>query len=165
MPGARVESLGREDPLEWEMAPHSRILAWKIPWTEEHGGLQSMGSQRVGHFWVTNNSDTSEWLTIDLQGCVNFCCRAKWFSYICIFFFFILLSIIVYLRILNIASWFLLQRVYSSLPIWEAWFQQQWGRGLLALRDLGSNYSGSTNWSWARRLNSSLFHFFCQPVI
>ena len=45
----RVQSLGREDPLEKEMATHPSILAWKIPWTEEPGGLQSMGSQRVGH--------------------------------------------------------------------------------------------------------------------
>ena len=44
-----VRSLGREDPLEKEMAPHSSILAWRIPWMEEPGGLQSMGSQRVGH--------------------------------------------------------------------------------------------------------------------
>ena len=40
---------GREDPLEKEMATHSHILAWKIPWTEEPGGLQFMGSRRVGH--------------------------------------------------------------------------------------------------------------------
>ena len=45
----RVRSLGWEDPLEKEMATHSGILAWRIPWTEEPGGLQSMGSQRVGH--------------------------------------------------------------------------------------------------------------------
>ena len=45
----RVQSLGWEDPLEKEMATHSSILAWKIPWTEEPGGLQSMGLQRVGH--------------------------------------------------------------------------------------------------------------------
>ena len=44
-----VQSLGQEDPLEKEMATHSNILAWRIPWTEEPGGLQSMGSQRVGH--------------------------------------------------------------------------------------------------------------------
>ena len=42
-----VRSLGREDTLKNEMATHSRILAWKIPWTEEPSGLQSMGSQRV----------------------------------------------------------------------------------------------------------------------
>ena len=44
-----VLSLGREDPLEKEMATHSSVLAWSIPWMEEPGGLQSMGSQRVGH--------------------------------------------------------------------------------------------------------------------
>ena len=49
-----VRSLGREDPLEKEMATHSSTLAWKIPWMEEHGRLQSMGSQRVGHDWVTS---------------------------------------------------------------------------------------------------------------
>ena len=45
----QVQSLGWEDPLEKEMATHSSILAWKISWTEEPGGLQSMGLQRVGH--------------------------------------------------------------------------------------------------------------------
>ena len=45
----RVQSLGQEDPLEKEMATHSSALAWKILWTEEPGGLQSMGSQRVRH--------------------------------------------------------------------------------------------------------------------
>ena len=49
-----VRSLGQEDPLEKEMAAHSSILAWKISWTEEPGGLQSVGSQRVGHDWATN---------------------------------------------------------------------------------------------------------------
>ena len=44
-----VQSLDREDPLEKEMATHYSTLAWKIPWMEEPGGLQSMGSQRVGH--------------------------------------------------------------------------------------------------------------------
>ena len=48
-----VPSLGQEDPLEKEMATHSSVLAWKIPWMEEPGGLQSMGSQRVGHNSVT----------------------------------------------------------------------------------------------------------------
>ena len=45
----RVRSLGGEDPLEEGMATHSSILAWRIPWTEEPGGLQSMGSHRVQH--------------------------------------------------------------------------------------------------------------------
>ena len=48
-----LRSLGREDPLEKAMATHSSILAWEIPWTEEPGGLQSMGSQRVGHILAT----------------------------------------------------------------------------------------------------------------
>ena len=45
----QVQFLGWEDPLEEDMTIHSRILAWRIPWTEEPGGLQSMGSQGVGH--------------------------------------------------------------------------------------------------------------------
>ena len=49
MQETRVQTLGQEDSLEKEMAPHSSILAWKIPWTEESGRLQSMGSQRVRH--------------------------------------------------------------------------------------------------------------------
>ena len=44
-----VRALGWEDPLEKRMATHSSILAWEIPWTEEPGGIQSMGSQRMGH--------------------------------------------------------------------------------------------------------------------
>ena len=47
--GDRVQSLDWEDPLEEEMAIHSSILAWKIPWTEEPGGLQSIALQMVGH--------------------------------------------------------------------------------------------------------------------
>ena len=49
MQESRVLSLGQEGPLEKGMAPHSSILAWKISWTEESGGLQYMGLQRVGH--------------------------------------------------------------------------------------------------------------------
>ena len=49
MQETQVQSLGREDLLEKEIAPHSSILAWKIPWMEEPGELQSMGLQRVGH--------------------------------------------------------------------------------------------------------------------
>ena len=49
MQETQVQCLGREDPLEKEMATHSSILACRIPWTKEPGGLQSMGSQRAGH--------------------------------------------------------------------------------------------------------------------
>ena len=51
---AQLQSLGWEDPLEKDLATHSSILAWRIPRTEEPGGLWSMGSQRVGHDCVTN---------------------------------------------------------------------------------------------------------------
>ena len=50
MQETQVQFLGREDTLEKGMATHSSILAWRIPWTEEPGGLQSTGSQRVGHY-------------------------------------------------------------------------------------------------------------------
>ena len=51
----QVQFLGWEDPLEEEMTAHSNILAWKIPWTEEPDRLESQGSQRVGHNWVTKH--------------------------------------------------------------------------------------------------------------
>ena len=76
---SRVPSLGREDPLQKRVATHSRILAWKIPWTQEPGGLQSIGSHRVGHDW----SDLA--LTTALQKCqlgLGFC-----FVSFCIFLY------------------------------------------------------------------------------
>ena len=59
MQETQVRSLGQENPLEKEMATHSSIHAWKIPWTEEPGRLQSTGSQRVGHDWATSLRFTS----------------------------------------------------------------------------------------------------------
>ena len=56
----QVWSLGHKDSLEKEMATHSSILAWKIPWTEEFGRLPSMGSQRVRHGWATNTNYTQK---------------------------------------------------------------------------------------------------------
>ena len=53
---SQVPSLGREDPLEKEMTTHSSTLAWRIPWREEPGRLQSMGSLRVGRDWATSLS-------------------------------------------------------------------------------------------------------------
>ena len=61
----RVRSLGQEDPLEKEMAPYSSILAWRIPWTEEAGRPQSMGSPRVGRDWATSLS-LSAFLSLSL---------------------------------------------------------------------------------------------------
>ena len=57
-----IQSLGWEDPLEKEMATHSRILAWEIPRTEEPGRLQSTGSQRVGHNLVTKQRQQTAYL-------------------------------------------------------------------------------------------------------
>ena len=54
MQETQVRSLGQEDPLEQKLATHSNILAWRISWTEEPGGLQPMGLQRVGHDWTAN---------------------------------------------------------------------------------------------------------------
>ena len=56
-----LQTLGGKDLLEREMAPHSSILAWKIPWTEEPRRLQSTWSQRVGHDWVTSLSSRLQW--------------------------------------------------------------------------------------------------------
>ena len=60
MQETQVRSLGWEDPLEKEMAVHSSTIAWKIPWTEEPGRLQSMGSQRVGHDRATSCSRSAK---------------------------------------------------------------------------------------------------------
>ena len=60
-----VRSLGREDALEKGTAAHSSVLAWRIPWTEEPGGLLSVGSNRVGHGWGTNT--TTPLLSISVQ--------------------------------------------------------------------------------------------------
>ena len=57
------QSLGWEDPLEEGMATHSSILAWKIPWTEQPCGLQSLGSQRVGHDWAINTHTHNKFIS------------------------------------------------------------------------------------------------------
>ena len=65
--GTWVQSLGQEDPLEGERATHSSTLAWEIPWTEEPGRLQSIGSQRVGHDLVTKPLPQSLLLRVQKQ--------------------------------------------------------------------------------------------------
>ena len=62
-----VQSLGWEDPLEKKMATHSSILAWETPWTEEPGGLQPMGSQRIGHDLATKQQTPD--LDFNLKSC------------------------------------------------------------------------------------------------
>ena len=64
--------LGWEDPLEEGMEAHSNTLAWRIPWTEEAGGLQSMGSQRVGHNWATEHMYAAA-AAKSLQSCPTLC--------------------------------------------------------------------------------------------
>ena len=64
MQETRIRSLGREDPLEKEMASHSSILAWRIPWTEESGGLQSMGSQESDTTERLNNNNNNKMIRI-----------------------------------------------------------------------------------------------------
>ena len=99
-----VQSLGREDPLEKEMVTHSSILAWEIPWMEEPGGLQFMGSQRVGHDWATSlthsltHSLTQSSLTIlphnhlvPLQ--ILLCLSVVVFSYLVCFLIYLLSSL------------------------------------------------------------------------
>ena len=61
-----VWSLGQEDPLEEEMAKHSSILAWETPWTEEPGGLQFIGLQKVRHDWATEHNTQHEFINIIL---------------------------------------------------------------------------------------------------
>ena len=67
MQGTQVRSLGWEDPLEKEMTTHPSTLTWKIPWTEEHGRLQSMGSQRVRHDWATSLNMQGASMGIEIQ--------------------------------------------------------------------------------------------------
>ena len=73
----QVQSVSWEDLLEKEIATHSSTLAWKIPWTGEPGRLQSMGSQRVGHDWVTSlslgNKEFMIWATVSSRSCFADC--------------------------------------------------------------------------------------------
>ena len=78
MQETQVQSLGREDPLKKEMATRSGILAWKIPWTEEIGRLQSIGSQRVGHDWATNTFSISLSTCFDVKATSQVCSYQTW---------------------------------------------------------------------------------------
>ena len=75
----RVQFLGREDPLEKEIAIHSSTLAWKIPWTEEPDRLQSMGSQRVGHDWATSHFTLLSEASFIYITSMYVCIRHKWY--------------------------------------------------------------------------------------
>ena len=81
MQESQVWFLGREDPLEKGMTTHSSVLTWEIPRTEEPGGLQSIGSQRVGHAWVTNTGQGGylfSWYNVKLMtSVVQNCCTLQ----------------------------------------------------------------------------------------
>ena len=70
-------TLGQEDPLEKEMAIHSSMLAWEIPWIEEPGGLQLMGSQRVGHDLATKQQNNVYYISIKLGKIKKDPCKVK----------------------------------------------------------------------------------------
>ena len=115
-----VRFLGQEDTLEKEMAAHSSTLAWKIPWTEKPGRLQSMGSPRVRHDWATSLS----LFIVDLH-CVSFRCTTKWFvyEYICIWILFPyrLLQETEYISsCYKVGLWhlFYISSVYMLIPNW-----------------------------------------------
>ena len=76
-----IQSLGQEDPLEKEMATHSSILAWKVPWTEVPGRLQSSGLQRVRHDWATEHTYTYRWSKAKIHIKVNRE-KARFYSFI-----------------------------------------------------------------------------------
>ena len=65
-------SLGQEDPVKKEIAIHFSIIAWEIPWTEEPGGLRSMGLQRLGHDWVAEHDFAVNGKYIDVRVCFSF---------------------------------------------------------------------------------------------
>ena len=85
MQGTWVWSLGWKDPLEKEMATHSNILAWEIPWTEEPGGLQIMGSQKVGHDLTIKqlNNENNNSILVNRHTIV--CLAIHLFKVICLF--------------------------------------------------------------------------------
>ena len=86
----QFQTLGREDPLEKAMATHSSILAWRIPWSKEPGGLQSKRLQRIRHYWATNTQQRFSYLIssyayvdiyfISINIIARYCCRCWWYS-------------------------------------------------------------------------------------
>ena len=93
----------RKTPLKKRMATHSNILAWKIPWTEEPGGLQSMGSQRVGHHWVTNTFAEILGHLLKLTSNITFWMPSfrPWKHFTCTFLEILILSCYIFEWILN----------------------------------------------------------------
>ena len=128
----RVWSLGWEDPLEKEMATHSSTLVWKIPWAEELGRLQSMGSQRVRHDWVTS----------------VYICIMKYYS--------VLINLVIYINIsegeghYTTVKWATCRRTYT------AWYHlyEKYKIFKLIIRNHGRKQQGTKEpqWKWKRRV-------------
>ena len=136
-----VWSLGWEDPLEKEMATHSSILAWRIPWTEEPGGLQSTGWQRIEHDWaislslsfMTNDVEHlfTGWWAILLWG--NVCSVSIQFLSV-LFVCFWLCWVFVASRAFSLVA-----AIWGYSLVWCAGFSLQW---LLLLQSMGSRACG-----------------------
>ena len=116
-----VRSLGREDPLEKEMAIHPSTIAWKIPWTEEPGRLQSMGSPRVGHDWATSLSFSLRNLhTVLHSGYINLhphqqCKRAPFSPHPLQHLLFVVFGGFLIMAILTSMKWYLIVALISLI--------------------------------------------------
>ena len=123
----RIQPLGREDPLEKEMATHSSVLAWEIPWTEKPCGLQSTGSQRVGHDWATSPSlsltSLGNFISPKRLLCISnqlprslqkFAKASLWFGFVDLFIFISVYLLYNVVSFCHIAKW--ISYVYTYIP-------------------------------------------------
>ena len=135
----QVQSLGQEDPLEKEMATHSSILAWKIPWTEDPDGLQSMGSQRVRHNWAHTHWLYKTYTTQD-----NIVPQAQEHSQI------MFQSVQIHFRLLTSLS-----HILSPLPFSLSAIETSYSRTFLVVQwlRLHAPKVGAQVWSLARELD------------
>ena len=127
-----VWSLGREDFLEKEMATHSSILVWRIPWTEEPGGLQSMGLQRVGHDWAHTQSN----FLMPQECCIVNHYKKFVLSRICFFY-------LMYIRYISLLILVGLLASINSIHLDWAWMGSSMSAGHLLLSE-----QVRVIWSW-----------------
>ena len=125
----QVPSLGQEDSLEKEMAIHFSILTWRLPWTEEPGGLRSMGSPRVRHDWA-NNTHTYNFKQKSSVLFILFCSLTEWLNWI--YFMNVVLLAALYstregksLAISSSKNWHKENEVLCTLICWRTW-QNAW---------------------------------------
>ena len=107
-----IQSLGREDPLEKEMAPHSSILTWRIPWTEEPCGLQFMGWQRVGYGWATSLS--LSYVSIYVYKCVYMYFYVHTYMYLYISSYVFIIIVVIVIRII---VWFIHSQIFLMFSL------------------------------------------------